>query len=99
LSRAILGLFLLCQVAGELCSWIWHDFSNWLGPWLWVASVVLLLPGDLIVTSLMEKFLWASRLSLQQLQWIKVPSEILVNGLIWALALYGVTRLRSKTVR
>lgn len=96
MNRPILGAFLLCQAAGEICSWVWRDFSNWLGPWLWVASVVLLLPGDLIVTSVMEKFLWPSQLTLQQLQWMKALCEILVNALTWALILYGVRRLRSK---
>jgi hypothetical protein len=96
LNRPILGAFLLCQAAGEICSWIWNDISNWLGPSLWVASVVLLLPGDLIVTSVMEKCLWESGMTFQQLRWMKILFEILVNGLTWALILYGATRLRSK---
>jgi len=81
MKRNIAIAFLLCQLLGEFFAWIAPHLS-W--PWLWVTSVILLFPGDIIATWIIEKFFWNSGLNAGQMQFLKVLFEIPINAAVWA---------------
>jgi hypothetical protein len=99
MNRSLMIAFLICQLTGEIASWLGAGGSSTAGPWLWVIGVVFLLPGDIIASWLIERFLWTSSLNLHQLQWIKVPCEILINAVVWVLIALCISRLQRKPDR
>jgi hypothetical protein len=92
MNRIILTAFVFCQLIGELAVWLSSGQSPRGGPWAWVIGVVFLLPGDIAASWLIEKFLWGSSLTLHQLQWFKVPCEIVINGAVWLIFAACVSR-------
>jgi hypothetical protein len=99
MTRAVLVVFVICQIAGEVATWLSSDHSSTAGPWLWVISVIFLLPGDIAATWLIERFLWTSSWNLHQLQWFKMPCEIVINALIWALVAACLSRIGGRSKR
>ncbi len=88
MRRNIAIAFLISQLLGELFVWMAPHRTGPEGPWLWVASVVLLLPGNLIASWIIEKFFWTSGLSSSQLQLLEVLFEVPINAAVWtAIAL------------
>ena len=85
MTRKLTVIFLSTQIVGEIFAWILPHVTGLAGPWLWVASVILLLPGDLIATWIVEKFLWTSGLNAIQLQCLKTVFEIALNAGLWLL--------------
>jgi hypothetical protein len=99
MNRAIFVAFLVCQLTGEIASWLVSSLSRGGGPWLWVVGVILLLPGDVAATWLIEKFMWASSLNLHQLQWLKILCEIIINAAVWMFIAACVSRLGRRPDR
>jgi uncharacterized membrane protein YeaQ/YmgE (transglycosylase-associated protein family) len=99
MKRGVLAAFLVCQLAGEIASWLVSGDFRGGGPWLWVISVILLLPGDVAASWLIERFLWASSLNLHQLQWLKVIGEIIINAAVWMLVAASASRLNRRLNR
>ncbi len=99
MNRTVLAAFLACQLAGEIASWAASLPSMAAGPLVWVIGVVFLLPGDIAATWLIEKFLWSSSLNLHQLQWFKVPCEVIINAVAWMLIAASLSRIRTGSNR
>ena len=95
MKRPLVLTFLATQLAAELFSWIAPHVSG-VGPWLWLASVILLLPGDLIATWMIEKFLWTSGLTPLQLQILKTVFEVALNVVVWVLVSKQWIRIRAR---
>jgi hypothetical protein len=93
MNRAVLAAFVIFQIAGEIATWMGSNPSSRGGPWLWVMSVIFLLPGDIAASWLIENLLWTSSWSLHQLQWFKMPCEIIINFIVWVLLAMFLTRI------
>jgi hypothetical protein len=99
MNRVVFAVFVICQLAGEIATGLSSHLSSAGGPWLWVISVVFLLPGDIAATWLIERFLWTSSWNLHQLQWFKMPCEILINAVVWMIVAAGLSRFGSRRER
>lgn len=97
MSRRVLAAFLTCQAVGELATWAASFPSMAGGPVLWVVSVMLLLPGDIAASWLVERFLWTGSLNLHQLQWFKVLCEVIINAVAWMLIAGIVKRIKRRS--
>jgi hypothetical protein len=86
MSRRGWTIFAVVSGCGEVCSWTWPHVLSFVGPWLWVASLVLLLPGNLTSTWLIHRLLWTGPLSLLQLRWIQALMEVSLNAVLWVIA-------------
>jgi hypothetical protein len=84
MKRNIALAFLICQLLGELFAWAAPHITGPAGPWLWVASIILLFPGDHIATWVIEKLLWTSGLHFATLQFLKALLEFPINAAVWA---------------
>lgn len=97
MRRRIVIAFLLCQILGELFAWMSPHHTGPEGPWLWVASVVLLLPGDLIATWFIEKAVWNSGVTPEQMQFIKMLVEFAINAAVWVAIASPWIRIRPRS--
>ena len=85
MSRKLWLIFLAVQTLGEVCAWMAGHFLSALGPGLWVAGWLLLLPGNITGALVVEKLLWMSRLTILQLMIVSVPIELATNAAVWLL--------------
>lgn len=77
--------FVLVQVFGDLGPWAGLRMKSALGPALWVAGMVVMLPGRLVSLWLTEKVLWNAPLTPIQTTAVMVVVETAVNVCIWLL--------------
>ena len=89
-------IFLVVQTVGEVCAWTAGHFLSALGPALWVIGTVLLLPGDLAGAFIVEKLLWKSPLTANQLTVLQVPVGLAINAVVWLLCFKLYTFFRGR---
>ena len=65
-----------------------------LGPSLWVAGIVVMMPGRLLALFITEKVLWGVRLTPPGMTAIFVFVEIIANLLVWLLCARLLRSLR-----
>ncbi len=82
MSRRLLVTFFIVQIVGELCSWAGPHVLSWPGPFMWAAGAVLLLPGRLLSTVLVEELLWG-RYTLTQMSLVEGVTDLIVNFAFW----------------
>jgi hypothetical protein len=90
-SRKAVLIFAGVQALGLACAFFWEmlpketvSFS------MWIVSVVLLFPGDLISQALIEKYMWMKGFSVEELAWISALLGVLINGVLW----FGLRAIR-----
>src|SRR5579859_4679119 len=77
--------FALVQFFGELGPWAGLRIKSALGPALWVAGMVVMMPGRLLGLFITEKLLWNVGLTLGLMTALFVLVEIPANLLFWLL--------------
>ena len=75
--------FAIVQLTGEVCAWAAPHFLSWSGPALWASGFILLLPGDVLSTLLVERLLWQGSLTLFQLSLLEIPAAVAINAAVW----------------
>jgi hypothetical protein len=96
MRRVVLGVFVGTQIAGEICFWTGPHVLSSLGPILWVSGIVLLFPGEILGTAVVEKLLWSSGLTLLQMAVLEIPLAIAINLAAWLLCMKVYRVLRGQ---
>jgi hypothetical protein len=85
MSRKAWAVFVLVQVFGDVGPWAGLRMKSALGPALWVAGILIMMPGRLVSLWLTEKVLWNAPLTPIQTTAVMVVVETAVNGCVWLL--------------
>ena|ERR1035441_5552671 len=84
------------QILGEICQWSWPSTYSAIGQMLWSGAFLLLLPGNLVTSFVIEKAFWGTDVTLFQMQLLEVPLELGINLAVWALGAWVCRRLAVK---
>ena len=87
-------VFIMLETIAVISAFTWELTTSALGPVLWLAQFILLMPGSILVGRLVERTLWTSELSLRSLGILKLIVSIAVNAVVWFLLLQLVRRFR-----
>jgi hypothetical protein len=66
-----------------------------LGEAMWVAQLILLMPGNITATPVIEHLLWNSSLSLTAIGLAELVGSLVVNAVLWFLLLSMIRRSSS----
>jgi len=83
------------QGIGEICHWSWPAVSSAIGPVLWGGAFLLLLPGNVVSSYLVERLLWRTSVTLFQMQLLQAPLTLGINFAVWVLGAWAWRRLIS----
>ena len=95
MGRLAWKVFVLVQLFGELGPWAGLHMKSALGPALWFAGIVIMMPGRLLALWL-EQVFWGVRLTPIQATAVFVLVEVAANVLVWLLCARGVRSLRRR---
>jgi len=84
MGRLAWTAFVLVQVFGELGPWAGLHMKSALGPALWFAGIVVMMPGRLLALWL-EQVFWGVRLTPVQTTAVFVAVEVAANVVFWLL--------------
>ena len=84
MSRKAWVVFVVVQLFGDLGPWAGLRMKSSLGPALWVAGMVVMMPGRLLALYLTE-LLWHVRLTPTQMTAVFVVIETAANVCFWLL--------------
>lgn len=87
--------FIIVQVIGEACYWIWPLLPSPVNMFLWGAYMILLCPGNFVASVIVESFFWG-KLTLTQMSFIELPIKLAVNALSWMFCFYLWKMIRVK---
>jgi hypothetical protein len=86
MSRKAWVAFVLVQLFGDLGPWAGLRMKSSLGPALWVAGIVVMMPGRLLALFITEsKPLWNAPLTPVQMTAVFVVIETAANVCFWLL--------------
>lgn len=88
--------FVIVQFFGELGPWVGLHLKSSLGPALWVAGFVVMMPGRLLALFITEKVLWGVRLTPSEMTVVFVFVEVVANLLVWLLCARLLRSLRQR---
>ena len=98
MSRRAWVAFVLVQLFGELGPWAGLHMKSAIGPALWFAGIVVMMPGRLLALWL-EHVMWNVRLTPIQMTAVFVVIEVAVNLLFWLLcARWGRSLRRRRSI-
>lgn len=95
MSRKAWVVFVLVQLFGDVGPWAGLRMKSALGPALWVAGMVVMLPGRLLALYLTE-LLWHVRLTPIQMTAVFVVIETAANVGFWLLCALCWRSLRRR---
>jgi hypothetical protein len=88
-------VFCVVQLVGFACVWLWHLLESSSGSsFLWNTWFVLLFPGDILGSGVIEKMFWHSRISPLTRDVAVVVAVVAVNALIWAVVALMIGAVR-----
>jgi hypothetical protein len=82
-KRAILVIFLAVQLVGICCLWSWQHAPSGLTMPMWGTALVLLFPGNILGSWLVERIFWQTRLSLLNMSILTTVLQFVINGALW----------------
>lgn len=91
-------IFVTVEAVAVLCWLAWPLIPNsWaLGPALWGAQLVLLMPGSVLADLAVERTLWMTGVSLQLISVISLALGLFINTAIWWGLLVLIRKLRGQ---
>lgn len=89
--RSVAALFTGMQLAGLVCMLSWSSTPPPIASFIWGTSVVILFPGDLLSTILIEKLFWRTGLSSTAMLVAEISVLIALNAVLW-FGLFRVMR-------
>jgi hypothetical protein len=96
MNRKAWVVFVVVQVFGEVGPWAGLHMKSAVGPALWVAGMVLMMPGRLLALFITEKLLWGVRITPAQMTAVFVVIEVAANLLVWLLCAKLLRSLRRR---
>jgi hypothetical protein len=84
MNRKAWVLFAVVQLFGELGPWAGLRMKSAIGPALWFAGIVVMMPGRLLALWL-EQVFWGVRLTPIQMTAVFVVVEVAANVCFWLL--------------
>jgi hypothetical protein len=79
--RMLILIFCAAQLLGELCYFLFVGMGSTV---MWNISLILLMPGNMTASFLVESLAWG-HLSLPQMMYLSIPLEIIINFCAWFL--------------
>ena len=96
MSRKAWIVFAVVQLFGELGPWAGVRMKSSIGPALWVAGMVVMMPGRLLALFITEKLLWNVGLTPLMTTLLIVLIEVPTNLLVWLLCARWFRSLRQR---
>jgi hypothetical protein len=96
MSRKAWVVFVLVQLFGDLGPWAGLRMKSALGPALWFAGIIIMMPGRAVSLWLMEKVLWGVRLTTLESNALFIVTETAVNVGFWLLCALCWRSLRRR---
>jgi hypothetical protein len=91
-KRTVLITFVVVQILGLLCSWFSHHPYSTASASLWGTGFIVLFPGDILGSLLVEKLLWESHLPTRATDLLTVVAVVAINAILW-FAVVRILRL------
>jgi hypothetical protein len=88
-------IFIGIEAAALVASQAYGHFTSWVGPFLFMTQLVLLLPGSQLVGWRVEHALWGTGATLKFIWILEVLASVATNALIW----WAVTSLFARARR
>src|SRR5215813_12573508 len=85
-------IFMALQAFAICANVSYAYFQSKLGPFLWAIAFILLLPGSLLTSWVIEHTLWHSELRATTVYNIELFAAVAGNAVLWALGIW-VTRI------
>jgi hypothetical protein len=82
-KRTLLITFVVVQALGLLCSWVSHHPYSTASASLWATGFIVLFPGDMFGSLLVEKLLWESHLPAIATDLLTVVAVVAINAILW----------------
>jgi hypothetical protein len=96
MNRKAWVAFVLVQLFGDLGPWAGLRMKSALGPALWFAGIIIMMPGRLVSLWLTEKVLWGVRLTMLESNVVFIVTETAVNVCFWLLCARVIRSLRRR---
>ena len=90
-KRIVLITFVVVQIVGLACSWLWHHPYSSASSFLWGIGFIALLPGNALGSWLVENLFWESHLLPLVTDLLTVVAVVAINAILW-LAVTKLTR-------
>lgn len=81
--RWVSVLFVVVQLIGVLCAWLDAEVPSAIGVPMWAVGFFALMPGNLVGSSIVQAFLWRSRMSPVGLSVIVTLLAVATNAVAW----------------
>ena len=91
-QRTVLIIFVVVQILGLLCSWFSHHPYSSASALLWATGLIVLFPGNMLGSVLVEKLLWESHVPTSATDLLTVVAVVAINAILWFVVL-GILRL------
>jgi hypothetical protein len=89
-------IFGIVQLFGELGPWGGLRMKSVLGPALWVAGMLVMMPGRLIGLFVTEKLLWNAGLGPHLTDIVLILVEVPANLAVWLLCAHTIKLIRKR---
>jgi hypothetical protein len=93
--KKLVVIFAAVQVVGLACWWFWHHPYSSASSFLWGTGFVVLLPGDILGSSLVEKLFWESHVPSAVFDLLTMVAVVAVNAVVW----FGIAAVCRKLFR
>ncbi len=91
-QRTVLIIFVVVQILGLLCSWFSHHPYSSASALLWGTGLILLFPGNMLGSVLVEKLFGESHVPTSATDLLTVVAVVAINAILWFVVL-GILRL------
>lgn len=85
-KRIALIVFATAQIVGLFCSWFSHQILSSAGYVLWGTGFIVLLPGNILGSLLVEKLFWKSNLAPLVTDLLTFAAVVVINLILWFVA-------------
>jgi hypothetical protein len=81
--RLLTWLFVLSQSVGVACIWSAKHVPSTLGVPMWAVTLIVLFPGNVLASWVVESVFWRSGLSTVAMGVMESGLLVIINGTIW----------------
>lgn len=97
-NRALVIVFLVVQLGGVVCSWLWQHPYSGASSFLWGTGLVALLPGNILGTWVVQGLLWHTPSTLGTMSVIALFLGVAINAVVWLVIVKVFQRVFGRRV-